>query len=463
MAFDIRNLLYNLPEVRKPQEKKLSFNVKLKWTLIILAAFFILSNINLYGLQAESLSTLEFFQIVLASQFGSILTLGIGPIVMSSIILQLLVGAGILAIDTKTEEGRKYFQGLQKLGVIFFIIFEALVYVLMGGLKAVPGHTGILIFQVILGGFAVMLMDDVVHKWGFGSGVSLFIVAGVAAGIFSGLFQFMGQAGQNCLSDFTNIPCSGNVLIIIQSIINGVPREALLAVLTIVFTAALFLIIVWAQSLKVEIPLSYERIRGYGVKWPLAFFYTSNMPVILVSALAANIQLFGNLLQNWLGHPTLLGGFSNGVATSGFAFWISSTNLVEAIIRGSLQNSFIIQAITHVLFYVVLSTVFAFFWVKTSGLDEASQAKNIIASGLQIPGFRKDPRVLESILKRYILSLTLMGGIAIGFLGSISNTLGILTGGTSLLLGVMIIYQLYQNIAQQHAMDMHPALRKMMA
>ena len=116
----------------------------------------------------------------------------------------------------------------------------------------------------------------------------------------------------------------------------------------------------------------------------------------------------------------------------------------------------------HFLFFVEFSSFFAVFWVKTSGMDESSQAKNILASGLQIPGFRKDPRVLEAILKRYVMPLTIMGGIAVGLLASVADSIGALTGGTSLLLAVMITYQLYQNIAQTHAMDMHPAMRKLM-
>jgi preprotein translocase subunit SecY len=465
MALVLKNILYNLPEVKRPTEKKVSFNIKLKWTLIILVAFFVLSNITLYGLEENALGRLQYLQVILASQFGTILSLGIGPIVMSSIILQLLVGSGILNIDTKTEEGKRYFQGLQKIGVIFFIIFESTVYVIMGGLKANPGLAWgpqILIFQLILGGLAIMFMDEVVQKWGFGSGVSLFIVAGVAWSLFNGLFQFIDASGANCLADFSGTPCIGNVLVIIQSIINGAPREALSAIAAILATALIFLGVVWAQALKVEIPLSYERIRGYSIKWPLAFFYSSNIPVILVAALAANIQLFGNLLQNWLGHPTILGTFANGQAVSGFSFWIGSTNIIEAIIRGSFQTTFIWQTLIHILFYMALAAIFAVFWVKTSGMDETSQAKNILASGLQIPGFRKDPRVLESILKRYIMPLTIMGGLAVGFLGSVANVIGALTGGTSILLAVMIMYQLYQNIAQQHAVDMHPALRKFM-
>lgn len=462
MALTIDHIVYNIPEVIKPAEKKVSFNTKLKWTLLMLAAFFVLSNVPLYGLTVNALSNLEYLQVIFASEFGSIISLGIGPIVMAGIILQLLVGSGILGIDTKTPEGKKKFQGIQKIGVIFFIIFEAMVYVLMGGLQAAPGFTAILIFQLFLGGLVIMFMDEVVQKWGFGSGVSLFIVAGVSRSLFNALFQFIDTTGQNCLLSFSDTPCSGKVLVIIQSVLNGVPREALSAGAAIIFTALIFLLVVWAQSLKVEIPLTYDRLRGYGVKWPLNFFYASNIPVILVAALAANVQLFGSLLENWLGRPTFLGSFSQGQPVSGLAFWIGSTNLPEAIIRGSLQTSFIVQAIIHLLFYMTFAALFSYFWVKTSGMDESAQAKNIISSGLQIPGFRKDPRVLESVLSRYILPLTIMGGLAIGLLAAVANSLGALTGGTSILLAIMIIYKMYEDIARQHAVDMHPAMRKFM-
>ncbi|NCN98849.1 preprotein translocase subunit SecY [Candidatus Pacearchaeota archaeon CG10_big_fil_rev_8_21_14_0_10_35_219] len=463
----LKTIIQYIPEVRKPSEKKVSFNTKLKWTLIILGAFFVLANIQLYGLSANALGRFEYLAIILGTDFGSVISLGIGPIVMSSIILQLLVGAGILNIDTKTDEGKRYFQGIQKIGVLFFIVFEAIIYVVMRGLEAAPGYSGIVITQLILGGLAIMYMDEVSQKWGFGSGVSLFIVAGVAWRLFTGLFQFIGTQGQNCLVDFTGTsytPCTGRVFVIIQSIINGAPTEAVVALATIIATAVIFVGVVWAQSLKVEVPLTYDRLRGYGVKWPLAFFYTSVLPVILVSALIANIQLFASLLENWFGRATILGGFSSsGQAISGFSYWVGSSNLLELILRQSTTFSAILQGITHLITYMFLSMVFAIFWMKTSNMDAGSQAKNIISSGLQIPGFRKDERVLESILSRYIMPLTVMGGLAIGALAAVANSLGALTSGTAILLAVMITYQMYQNIAQQHALDMHPALRKIMA
>ena len=448
-----------IPDVRGPSGK-LGFNDKLKWTLIILGAFFVLANIPLFGLAQNSLERFEYLAIILGTDFGSIISLGIGPIVMSSIIIQLLVGAGILPIDTSTHEGKRSFQGLQRVGVIVFILFEAVVYVVMGGLQATPGFAGLVIFQLILGGFAIMLMDQLSTKWGFASGTSLFILAGVAWRIFTGLFQFIGPTGENCLVDFTNTPCAGNLLIILQSVINGAPTEALSAFATIAVTIIIFCVVIWVQNMKVEIPLSYDRLRGYGVSWPLPFFYASVLPVILVAALVANIQLFAGMIENWLGHTTFLGGFSQGQAISGLSYWLGTSNLVESIIRGSLQGSQIGQAVIHLMFFMIFGAIFAIFWVKTSGMDESAQAKKILSSGLQIPGFRKDERVLESVLKRYILPLTIMGGLAIGALAALSDTLGALTSGTAILLAVMISYQLYQNIAQQHAVDMHPALQK---
>src|SRR3989344_3912124 len=117
-----KNILKNLPEVSSPKEKRLSFNAKLKWTLIILVAFFVFANIPLYGLGQNSLVRFQQVATILGAEFGSLISLGIGPIVTASIILQLLAGSGILKIDTTTAEGKRYFQGLQKLGVIFFII-----------------------------------------------------------------------------------------------------------------------------------------------------------------------------------------------------------------------------------------------------------------------------------------------------------------------------------------------------
>ncbi|KKL95425.1 hypothetical protein LCGC14_1854720 [marine sediment metagenome] len=462
---DLRKIFNYIPEVKSPEEKKVGFNVKLKWTLIVLVSFFVLANVPLFGLSNNALQRFEYLAIILGTEFGSIISLGVGPIVMASIILQLLTGSGILNIDTTTTEGKKFFQGVQKLMVFFFIVFEAIIYVVMQGLQAIPGFTYIVILQLILGGLAIFYMDSLVSKWGFGSGVSLFIGAGVSWRLITSTFQFIDQQGNNCFIGFTEaaVLCPGRILALIQSVINRYPIEFLSAFGAIISTVIIFFIVVWAQSLKVEVPLSFGRIRGYGVKWPLSFFYTSVIPVILTAALVANVQLFGGMLENAAAACSIsseactgaakvasyfgfLGHFSQGQAISGLAFWIGSTNILDLLIRGGFLPIYLLQGLTHMLFFMFFSTLFAVFWVKSSGMDAKAQAHKIAASGLQVAGFRQDERILESILDRYIMPLTIMGGLAIGFLASITDLLGALVSGTAILLVIMIMYQFYQNI-----------------
>ena len=462
-------ILNNLPEVEGPSQKFLSFKEKLKWTLIILVIFFILGVMPLFGLGANQLSRFEFFSVILGAEFGSIISLGIGPIVTASIVLQLLNGSGILKLDLTQSEGKKTFQGLQKLLAIFFIIFEAIIFVLMGGLSPESVFIGtpvyaqlqlILIFQIFLGGIMILFMDEVVSKWGFGSGIGLFIAAGVSKSIFVQAFNWL--PGPSGIAGLTY--SVGAVPALFQSLAAGDPITASIMVATLLFTALIFVVVVFAQAMKVEIPLSFGMVRGHGVRWPLSFFYTSVIPVILVSALIANFQLLGSFLDNR--GISLLGTFNAlGQPSSGFIFWVQPINLVRLILQQ--QTLFIgatpyLQALFYILFLMIGAMVFSMFWVQTAGMDARSQAKQMMSSGLQIPGFRRDERVLERLLNRYIWPLTIMGGLSVGFLAGFADITGTLSSGTGILLAVMIIYKLYEEISKQHMMDMNPMMRKFM-
>jgi len=465
-----KTILYNLPEVEGPSQKFLSFKEKLKWTLIILIIYFVLGLLPLFGLGVNALSRFETLSIILGAEFGSLISLGIGPIVTASIVLQLLNGSGILKLDLTQAEGKRTFQGFQKILAIFFIVFESAIYVLMGGMAPDPALIGtplygqiqlILIFQLLLGGMMILFMDEVVSKWGFGSGIGLFIAAGVSKSIFVQAFNWL--PGPTGLAGITY--SAGAVPALFQSLAAGDPTTAGIMVATLISTVVIFVIAVYAQAMKVEIPLSFGMVRGHGVRWPLSFIYTSVIPVILVSALIANFQLLGRFLQN-VGTP-FLGRFSelSGQPISGFVFWLQGPNLVRSVIE---QHTIFIgfapymQALVYLVFLMLGAMMFSMFWVQTAGMDARSQAKQMMSSGLQIPGFRRDERVLERLLNRYIWPLTVMGGLTIGFLSGFADITGTLSSGTGILLAVMIIYKLYEEIAKQHMMDMNPMMRRFM-
>jgi len=439
MAF-IDTLIENLPEIRPPTQKKLPFSSKLKWTGIILGLYFLLGLIPLYGLGDNALQQFEFPSTILGASFGSIISLGIGPIVTASIVLQLLNGSGLVNFDLESEEGKRRFQGIQKLLSVFFIVLEGAIFVLMGGLAPQIGISPwVLIAQLAFGGIAIMLMDEIVSKYGFGSGISLFIAAGVSRGLFIGLFS--------PLTSDLGVPI-GSLIAIIFSIFSpnaaGLQGVLLDSTTRVLSTVAIFFAVVYLQSMKVEIPLSFGRIKGHGVRWPLNFLYANVIPIILVSALIANIRLFAGML-----------GANNTSLT-----WLSGQNVIKQILIGALTWSMVWHSLLYMLIYAVGAMIFSIFWVQTSGLDASSQATQMVNSGLQIPGFRRDKRVLERLLKRYITPLTVMGGITIGLLAGFANLTGAIGSGTGLLLTVMIIYKLYEDIAKEHMYDMNPAMRK---
>ncbi len=241
-----------LPAVGKPEYKQ-SLNTRLKWTGIALLCYFVLSYISVYGLSPSSYEQFQLFQIVLGSKMGSLMTLGIGPIVTAGIILQLLVGSKILKWDMTKPEGRSKFQLWDKVLAIAFCFLEGGAYVLAGALP-VSGGLPVMIFvilQLAAGGIIVILLDELVSKWGFGSGVSLFIAAGVASQIFIGLFSPLSAQGR----------IAGAIPGFINSFFAGNMSAGLAYLLPVLTTALVFIIVIYAQGVAIDIPLTFSAIQ----------------------------------------------------------------------------------------------------------------------------------------------------------------------------------------------------------
>lgn len=466
-----RNLLLHIPEVRGP-EKKLSLKSKMLWTVGILVLYLFLASVPLFGVDASQASYFKQLELLLGAKIGTLLTLGIGPIVMGSIVLQLLKGAGILKFNMNTEHGKFIYAGTHKLVTFAFILVEALAYVSFGGIAAsAPEYFWLVVIQLALGALIVFYMDEIVKKWGFGSGVSLFIAAGIGQAVFIQLFSPYSVTGVLAWPFGSEAPVGRLIALFYYLKLAEIATLFSEVFIPVGITVLLFFLIVFFQSINVEIPLSFGKVRGQSIKWPLNFFYSGVIPIILISALAANLRLWATLLMKYVGDNT--SGFAyfmskyvigqvtpNGVPTSGFINWIYALRL-----RDYLSNFTSLDVWPHMISYmiymVVGATVFAYFWVQTSGMDSRSQAKQIINSGLQIPGFRKDERIIERVLDRYIVPLTIMGGVGIGLLAFAADTLSALTSGTGILLLVMIIYQFYQQLARE-SMDDFALLKKVM-
>ncbi len=431
-----------LPQVTNP-ERKLGFKDKLKWTGIILVLYFILTEVSLYGLSPTAIDQFAQLRSVMAGSFGSILTLGIGPIVTASIVMQLLVGGKLIDLDLSTQEDKAAFQGTQKLLAIIFTLFEGAVLVLTGSLPPISGdYTLILIIQMVLGGIIIIYLDEVVSKWGFGSGIGLFIAAGVSQQILVGALNFLPATG-------SSVP-AGRIPNFIYSLMTGQPQFNLL--IPVIATIIVFLVVVYAECMRVEIPLSYGGVKGARSKYPLKFVYASNMPVILTSALLLNVQLFAGLFQS-AGFP-ILGEVSQGQAISGIAYYLTTPSNISILVTDPLK------VLIYAIVFIGLSILFALLWVEISGIGPDKVANQLSNMGVQVPGFRSSKVQFKRILNKYIPTITVLGGAFVGLLAFAADLTGALGGGTGVLLTVGVVYKLYEEIAKEQLMDVNPMLRR---
>ena len=465
-------LLSRMPAV-KPPEGHVHFKNKLMWTAAVLLLYFILTNIPVFGLASGSVDIFEYYRALLAGAQGTILHLGIGPIVTASIVLQLLRGADLIKINTSDQRGQVLYMGLQKLLIFVMIFIEALPNVFGGWMTADPavaaifGGSGavvmLLIFlQICLGGVLVMFMDEVVSKWGIGSGVGLFIVAGVAQGLVNGLFNWSASGSVDGFA-------TGFFPRLFQVIAEGANFIDYfgLQILALITTIVLFFVIVFVESTRIEIPLAHANVRGARSRFPVKLVYASVLPMILVRVLQANVQMIGMILSNF--GINILGEFNGTTPVSGLMWYLAPINqpqdwmwwLSNFTGAGHAVWEVLIRIGIDCLVMILGGALFAIFWVKTAGLDSKHVARQIQNSGMQIPGYRRNTAVLERYLERYIPRVTVIGGVFIGLLSVVANMLGIIgfVGGTGLLLTVSIIYRLYEQIANEQMMEMYPFMR----
>jgi preprotein translocase subunit SecY len=500
--FALQPLIERWPAVTKP-EVHVHFRTKLLWTILCLILYFIFTNIMIYGLKKDIIDLFAGYRFIMAGASGSIMHLGIGPIVTASIILQLFVGAKIIKLDLTKKEDKAIYQGTQKILVIVMIFVEAVPQI-FGYLEPTPALVSrvgsvaadlIIITQLFMGAFLVFLMDELISKWGIGSGISLFIAAGVSESIFTGLFNWLPTEGASTWS-LSNPPAGvipGTYYLIshmtlgqivdggYQLIFIGNPVSYPNSILPLAGTILIFFIVVYAESTRIELPLAHSNVRGARGRYPIRLIYCSNIPVILMSALLANINMFALLFYT---HPSLkkipliggqwwIGKYDTTVSTQplmGGAWYLQSQNGVHSwlvpILRGGEGGhepyQFALKIIIYITIMIVGSVLFAKFWIETTDMGPSAVAKQIESSGMQIPGFRRDPRILTHVLERYIPVVTVIGGAAVGGLAAFADAIGTIgnASGTGVLLTVGIMIQMYEQIAREQAMEMHPVLRR---
>ncbi len=452
-----------IPEV-KPPERKVSFNSRLMWTALALIIYLIMAETPLYGVpKTEDNAYLNTMRIIFAQNHGTLLELGIGPIVTAGLIIQLLAGSELIEFDRSSPEDRGLFTTASKVFSLVMVIVQASMYIVAGAFGSVTFGQSILLFgQLLAAGLVIMMLDELLQKgWGIGSGISLFIVAGIAQNIFWSSFSLL-TVGDGKMY--------GAIFAFIQSILKREPVSqwfyragGLPNMIGFFTTVAVFAFVVYVEGMRVEMPISHSMFRGYRGRMPIKLLYVSNIPVILAYALFANFQMFGQFV--WVRWNTnnanmLLNLFATYnqttqglVPTGGLVYYVTSPGNLGAVAAAP------VRALIYTLIVVGICVAFSMTWLEIGGLGADQMAEQLLSSGMQVPGFRRSRQPIVKLLNRYIPTITIIGGMIVGLLAAVSDFFGVFGSGMGALLCVSILYQYYQTLVQEQVEDLYPFLR----
>jgi preprotein translocase SecY subunit len=453
-----------LPEIKVP-ERKVSFNEKIFWTAMVLIVYLVMSEIPLFGISQSATDQFSALRVIFASNRGTLMELGIGPIVTAGLILQLLVGSAIIQCDMGDPEDRSLFTVASKVFSIALTGIQASAYLISGMYGAdVTGPVTIVIFlQLVAAGLVVMLLDELIQKgWGMGSGISLFIMAGVAQNILwqtfapgTGLFAGALQA------------TLGGQQTWVQWVV-GSAGGAYGSLLGLFATISAFLVCIYLEGVRIEIPMTYAGYKGFRSRYPIKLLYVSNLPVIFASALFANVFFFSQLLWSTQGRPMpgqnilidILGQYDSSSGSNspvgGLSYYVTSPQNLQGVAADPLR------AMGYLGILVAFCAVFSVIWLEVGGLGPSKVAQQLMDSGMEIPGYRRSGKPIEWVLKRYIPVVTILGGVIVGLIAGVSDFLGAFGSGTGILLSVGIIYQYYELLMRERAAEMFPAFRRIL-
>jgi preprotein translocase SecY subunit len=455
------------PNISAP-DRKVNFNEKVFWTAMALIIYFVMSHTPLYGTQGMSQTDpLGALRVIFASNRGTLMELGIGPIVTAGLILQVLAGSRMVNIDMSNPEDRSMFTSASKILSVVMVVFEASAYLLGGTYGNITLQTQIIILvQLVVAGTIIMLLDELLQKgWGLGSGISLFIAAGVAQSIWWDAISPMGPMGDGKLY--------GAIIAFLQGISRGdtllnifYRSQGLPDMVAFFTTLVVFAIMIYFNGMRVEVPVSYAKYRGFKGQFPLKLLYVSNIPVIFAAALFGNIYFISQIIWSrynqgnanfWL---NLIGQFTTSgqqyQPTGGLVYYVVPPHNLAGVLADP------IRAGVYAILLVTFCVFFAVTWVEVGGMDANTVAKQLLDSGMQIEGFRRSQVPIRQLLQRYIPVVTILGAIIIGVIAASADFLGAFGSGTGILLTVGIIEQYYQILVKERITELYPAARAFM-
>jgi len=452
-----------IPEVAQAPTK-VPFKERVLWTSVTLFIYLVCCQIPLYGIRStESSDPFYWSRVILASNRGTLMELGISPIVTSGLVMQLLAGAKLLEVDQGNKADRALFNGAQKFVGILITIGQGTAYVLSGmyGPVAELGATGgfLIVLQLLFAGILVILLDELLQKGhGLGSGISLFIATNICETIIWKAFSPQ-TTNQGRGAEFEGAIIALFHLLItrtdkVRALREAFYRQNLPNVTNLLATALVFVVVIYLQGFRVDIKVR-SQAGGPDQQYPIKLFYTSNIPIMLQTALVSNLYFISQMLYRQF--PTNFvvgifgkwrevagfGGHTQSVPIGGIAYYVSPPPNLADLVSDPLHT------IIYLTFILGTCAFFSKTWIEVSGSTAKDVARQLKEQRMVTPGMRD--RSMIDQLNRYIPTAAAFGGLCIGLLSVMADFLGAIGSGTGILLAVTIIYQYFEIFVKETA------------
>jgi protein transport protein SEC61 subunit alpha len=228
----------------------------------------------------------------------------------------------------------------------------------------------------------------------------------------------------------------------------------------LIATVLVFIIVIYFQGFHVNLPIKHKSINGHTQNYPIKLFYTSNIPIILQTALVSNLYFFSQLLYKRYSTNfiiRLLGvwqdvdqsGMGRSIPIGGLAYYVSPPGSVQEILNDPLH------ALMYLVFILATCALFSVTWIEVSGTSSKDVARQLKDQNMTIAGHHSSKGTTDQsvvkVLDRYIPIAAAFGGMCIGALTIIADFMGAIGSGTGILLAVTIIYQYFEMFAKEQA------------
>ncbi|MCH2597993.1 MAG: preprotein translocase subunit SecY [Pirellulales bacterium] len=384
-------------------------------------------------------------------QQATIFGLGIMPYISASIIFQIL-GSFVPTIQNLKKEGQA---GMKKINdytrylTVVLCLLQSAVYVFAyldnssliadafnSGTEANPqlsfGWSITSIMMMTCGATFLMWLGEQIDEYGIGNGISLLIMAGILAAMPAALSDLFSN------SEFTLKGLGGDV---------GVETMILLACVFVAVVVGVVFITIGQRRIPTQ---SAKHVRGRRVfggtrqYLPLRVNQGGVMPIIFASSLLMVPGIMFSYLETLADADGLMGNIMAGLSQ---AFQPGS---------GFLYN----------MMYVGMIYFFCYFWTAIT-FNPKEMADNLKEYGSFIQGYRPGKRTAD-YLEKVMVRITYVGAAFLSVVAivptlvaswlNVDMQLASFYGGTGLLIGVSVAFDLVQKIDSHLVMTSHKGL-----